>query len=345
MALTGTQYQSMRLKFRGLISNPYWFVSEAELDSFLGQLAIDATGSITTAQRTQSDAALAINLISPAYTPSAADVATFFAQALLAKPVILQALVPARYQQLKDQFTGVLSVAGVRTGAQMLGYFAAYAGNPLSIITSASVKLWLDSQLGTSANTWLDQSASGFNMTEATNPPSLTTIGTVPCYAGNGTNQIFTASGMTLTFGNWYWFIARQITWVGNSSFCGGTAGGAASWIQDGAGASPAVSIFNGGVVDQNPTAMTVGSWFRCMFQCTNSAADYLQVGAPGNKVTGTSGGLTGTGWNLFARAAANFGNVAIANVVVATAEPTAGEKTALDNWFAAKSFGGVVGF
>jgi len=150
---------------------------------------------------------------------------------------------------------------------------------------------------------------------------------------------------MTLTAGMWYWMIARSVTWSANASFCGGSAGAAHTFFQDGAGSSPAVSIFNTGVVDQNPTAMTVGAWFRVMFKVGSGSTDYLQVGAAGNKVTGSSGALTGTGWNLFARANANFGNVAIANVVACPQEPTGPEKTALDAWYAAKSFGGVVGF
>jgi hypothetical protein len=126
MALTGTQYQSMRLKFRGLLSDPYGFVSEAELDSFIGQFAIDATGSVTAAQKSQADTLLASVLISPVFTPATTDVAAFFAQILAAVPAPIKALTSWRYQQLRSQLTGALSLAGIRTETQMLGYLGSF---------------------------------------------------------------------------------------------------------------------------------------------------------------------------------------------------------------------------
>lgn len=332
MALTGAQYQSMRLKFRGLLSNPFQFVSEAELDSFIGQLAIDATGSVTATQKTQADALLAGALTSPAYTAQSADVATFFTQVLTAAPVIVLALVGARYQQLKNQLTGALSIAGVRTEAQMLGYMATYiANNPLKIISSTTVKLWVDSQLGTAANTWTDQSGSGNSFTEATNPPILTSVGGVPCYVGNGTSQKFTASALTLTLGQWYWIIAQQISWTTQGSLCGGPSSVCHSFFQTIAGASPQLTQFNGNQVNIN-SAMSVGSWFRLKALFGNTTADYNQPGPIGNKVTGAAtGSSTETGWGIFCRGGAFFGNFAIAAIVACPAEPTAPEQAALD--------------
>jgi hypothetical protein len=359
VSLPAQQYSAMRAMLRGalagnnpLAANP----SDGEVLGFFKQLFTDASGAAAlTPLKQGAMAAAACRLLSGNFAgianPNDADVVTFWGQ-VNTDAAAAATLTAQRYLALRAVLRDVFSInyPGVSnpSEADMLGYFGVFASvsTPLTIITSVTPKLWLDSQLGAGANQWTDQSASGFNATEATNPPTLTTIGTVPCYAGNGVNQLFTLAGMTLTFGNWYWMIAQIISpWTANSSFCGGSAGAAATFFQDGGGASPAVSIFNGGVVDQNPTAMTVGSWFRVMFQFTNSAADYLQVGAPGNKVTGTAGGLTGTGWNLFARANANFGKVAIAQVVACNGEPTGTEKSNLDAWFQAKPFGGVVGF
>lgn len=125
MALTGTQYQSMRRKLRGLLSSPFQFVSENELDSFLSQLVIDSanTADVTTAQRAQADTLLASALTAPDYVPQSADVSAFFVQAAGAAPLIVNALVANRYQQIKNAITGALSLAGIRTEANMLSYF------------------------------------------------------------------------------------------------------------------------------------------------------------------------------------------------------------------------------
>ncbi len=229
---------------------------------------------------------------------------------------------------------------GLGQGGPNLGMIA--GGNPLTIITSIAPKLWLDSELGAGANTWVDQSTGGHNATEVTNPPSKTTIGTVPCYSFNGATSQFTVSSLGVAEGMWCWFIARQISHNGDGSLCGGVSSAAGAVFQN--GASPAVSTYSGGVACTNPTAFTVGSWFRV--KALFGASGYLQVGASGNKVTGNNGGGTDTHWYLGNRATGNhWGNFAIANVVVCASEPTAPEQTALDAWYAAKTFGGVVGF
>lgn len=336
MALIGLQYQSMRLKFRGLLSSPFQGVSEAELDSFMGQLAIDATGSVTAAQKSQADAFLVGVLTSPAYTPQTTDIGPFLQQLVAAAPLIISALQGARYQQLRNQLTGALSIVGIRTEAQMLAYVATYASSPLTIISSTSVKLWVDSQLGAGANNWTDQSLNGNSFTEATNPPVLTSIGGVPCYLGNGTNQKFTSGTLTCTIGQWYWFIARQITWIANGSICGGLTNASASILSVGL-TTPQIAQFNSTQVNTNG-AMTLGSWFRVKALFNNSTGDYNQVGPIGNKVTGASTGPgTETGWQLFTRQSFGFGNYAIAAVVVCPAEPTAPEQTALDAYGATR--------
>jgi hypothetical protein len=126
MALTGAQYMSIRTKFLGLMGSPYQGVSSAELDSFLGQLIGEVTGTVTATQKNNADSMLAGYLTSPAYTATAANIAEFFTAAVAALPVITTALTAPRYLQLKQQFTGVLSYAGIRTAAEMLAYMAGY---------------------------------------------------------------------------------------------------------------------------------------------------------------------------------------------------------------------------
>jgi len=141
MALTGNQYQSMRLKFRGLLSNPFQFVSETELDSFLSQLKLDQSQgvAVSAAQKNAAEAQLVTQLASPNYTPIAVNIGDFISQATAAVPAIIVALTADRYQQLKNQFVGALSLAGIRTEAQMIGYVAGYSSS--LIATRARIML------------------------------------------------------------------------------------------------------------------------------------------------------------------------------------------------------------
>lgn len=140
MALTGAQYQSMRLKFRGLLSTPFQFVSEVELDSFMGQLNIDVSGAaaVSATQTANANALLAAHLSSPVYAAAMSDFAEFYATATSALPAIVSTLAPARYRQLKDTFVSALSVAGIRNEAQMMGFIGAlvFSGDFSSLFSS-----------------------------------------------------------------------------------------------------------------------------------------------------------------------------------------------------------------
>lgn len=208
--------------------------------------------------------------------------------------------------------------------------------SPLAAIKSTTVKLWTDSQIGAGANAWTDQSGLNNHFTEATNPPVLTSVGGVPCYVSNGTNQLFTATALTLTLGQWYWIIARQISWQSNGSLCGGAASASATIMSLGL-VTPQLSQFNGTQANVNAN-MTPGAWVRVKALFSNTTGDYLQFGPLGGRVTGANAGpSTETGWQIFTRQSFGWGNFAIAAVVVAAAAPTGPEQAALDAYGAAR--------
>lgn len=229
------------------------------------------------------------------------------------------------------------TVLSVTSGAGSWGLIATAeaAATPLTIITSTSVKLWVDSALGTSTNAWNDQSGNANHFAEPTNPAALTTIGGVLCYAGDGVAKRFRNATLTVTAGQWYWIIARPIAWTGSGSLCGGRTSAYAAVFET--GSSPQVSIYSGVAAAPNSNG-AVGSWSRYEYLCTSTTGptgDYLKVGS--NTVLGSGGSNAETGWDIFCRAGTAFGNYAIAGIVVCPAKPTSGEITALNAWGAAR--------
>lgn len=207
------------------------------------------------------------------------------------------------------------------------------ASTPLTIITSTTVKLWVDSALGASANAWNDQSGNANHFAEATNPPALTTLGSVLCYQGDGIAKRFRNATLTTAVGQWYWMIIRPIAWSGSAGYCGGRTTASGAIFET--GSSPQVSLYNGNTVCAN-TAGAVGSWYRYEALTANAGADYLKIGAT-TSALGTSGAVAETGWDIFCKAGTAFSNIAIAAIVVCAAKPTAPEIAALNAYGAAR--------
>jgi hypothetical protein len=287
MAINSTQYQSMRLKFRGLLSDPFRFVSEQELDSFLGQLSIDVTGSVTAPQQAQGDALLAGALASPVFTPVAANVSDFLTTAIAALPAILTTLTTQRYTQLKQTLTAALSYAGIRNEAQMLGYMATfYDANFASFFTGVLQYLKSDkgiTQTGGNITAWADQSGNGVNVAVA---PTCTFIGTVGAglnghasVVADGVNHggAYTldlpAPGVTPTF---FWTVWRALaTPVGTAYLHGEAPNGNVMFLN--------VSTNNLFIYNTGPTGPVVAannSWGRSEALYSNSALDYVKFGS-----------------------------------------------------------------
>ena len=295
MAITSSQYQSMRLKFRGVLSDPFRPVSEQELDSFLGQLAIDATGSVTAAQKTQADNQLAAVLASPAFAPVALNVTDFFSTAVAALPLVLNALTQQRYLQLKNTLTAVLSMAGVRNEAQMLGYMANfYDVNFANFFTGVIHYLRSDlgiAQAGGNITGWTAQIGPSIAVA-----PTCTFIGTVG--AGlNGKASIIAdganhggaytldlpAPGTTPTF---FWAVWRLLAQPAAAGYLLGEAPNGNVMFINGA----SNNLFNYNTGPTGPVAMPIGSWGRSEGLFANNALDYVKFGAT-SAVPGVSTG------------------------------------------------------
>lgn len=352
MALTGAQYQSMRSKFRGVLSTPTDFVADGELDNFIGQLTIDVTGAVSTAQKNQADALLVGALTSPIYTPVAADVALFFAQAQSAVPAIIAALSAFRYQQLKNVLIGALSLAGVRTEAQMLAYMATYlvTGNFSAVFNNTGIIQYLRSDLGLGTtgsivNTWADQSGNGWNVVEGTASVGIGNVtaglnGHAGIVGGVG-GQFGAIAALDLpapaTTPTFFWGVARLITSPGAGQ--GWLTSSAAAQMLLYANAGVNLTNFNAGA--QSIAAVSLGSWGRFEAQFNNAASDYVKFAAS----TGTPGAAGNTdptgGRYLFAsNIGANLGNWELLTMLTLNRIPSG---TELSNGAAlAQSFYGV---
>ena len=336
MALTGTQYQSMRLKFRGLIGSPFAGVSEAELDSFMGQLALDVTGSVSAAQTSQCETLLIGALASPAYTPVAADIALLFAQLVASAPAIIQALTQTRYQQLKNQLTGALSLAGVRTEAQMLAYIGGYLFKDPSVVFGASLLAWYRGDavtLVTGVSQWSDKSGNGNHLIQATggsqpaytaNDATLNNRGTL---LGNGSSTFLNCVAMSVPATCFIWFVMEQASWVLNSRMLDWPAGGRI--IQ---ATSTPIMIYSQGANTSDNNGAPLGSWKRGYARLDNTTADAFALGS--NVQTGVACGRTAATNNTTIFAAfggAAFWNGSIADIVIVNRLPTGPELAAID--------------
>lgn len=344
MTLSAQQYLGMRALFRSalaansfLVANP----SDGEVLSFFNQLVTEASGASALPAAQQAAVGYAFRgLLSGNFpgvsNPSDADVLAFWTQ-LSTDSSGAAALTSQRYKTLKetlcDQVSRNYPGAANPSLKDLLGYIAAVAivTTPLTIITSSPPKLWVDSQLGTSSTAWTDQTANGNNFAEPTNPPTLTTLGGVPCYVGDGVAQRFRNATFTVTTGQWYWMIVRPISWVFDASLCGGATSARGTVFST--GSSPEVSLFSGSTAAPN-SAGVPGSWYRYKFLCAG-AASYLRIGS--TQTTGNDGGTGETGWDIFCRAGIKFGNYGIAAIVACPAEPTAPEQAALDAYGASR--------
>lgn len=300
MALTGTQYQSMRLKFRGLLASPFAGLSEAELDSFIGQLAIDATGSVTAAQLSQGTAFLVGALSSPGYTAQTADIAIFLSQLVTAAPLVLQALPVARYQQLKNQFTGALSIVGIRNEAQMLAFVASFLITNFATLFPGTILRAIQGDIGVTApggfvSGALDQGPSARNVSQGTgaSQPALHTVfngkasilfdgindalaGSLPLPAPATTPYcIYAIFKPTQS--------ALQATYWGNAATGSGT-------IFQGAGTLVNATQFTGAV--GNAGGALTNALSRLYAEYTGSASDRLKCGSNAF-ITGASAGNT----------------------------------------------------
>lgn len=220
---------------------------------------------------------------------------------------------------VSPQYVAFPSAASVNAfGTGQYGTFpeGAIPQNP-SEAGGANLILWFRADLGAGANQWNDQSSGGFNLTEATNPPTLNASGgpnNQAFYSGDGTNDRFDnatfnapAPGTTPML---VWWIFRQVSWTANDEIF--TFGGGSREAVRQTTSSPNVSMLNTTAVNENGGA-AVGTWVRGVVLWTNSASDYLKLGS--TLVAGANAGASDpiAGLNLFSRAGTNFGNVDIA--------------------------------
>jgi hypothetical protein len=349
MALTGAQYMSIRTKFLGLMGSPYQGVSSAELDSFLGQLIGEVTGTVTATQKNNADSMLAGYLTSPAYTATAANIAEFFSAAVAALPVITTALTAPRYLQLKQQFTGVLSYAGIRTAAEMLGYMAGYLlPVDLSVFfTPGTVLQSVQSDLGVTQGatfTWSDQSGNGKHYTQSTAVKQPTLTAGLNGYPGvlftqdfgTPANSDVLVSSLNLpapgTTPTWIGMVWRNITPSANGRpFCDNSTGISQTAYMYASDSN--LGLFNGGPGPQSN--FTLNNWECSEFYFSNSAADYIKRGSNAAVTGAGANNGTGAGRNLGGNdTSVNYATFELLHMIYVNSK----QVSAIANWRAAVS-------
>lgn len=338
MALTGLQYQSMRLKFRGLLSTPFQFLSESELDSFIGQIAIDATGSVTAEQKSQADTMLARHLTSAEYSPTAADIEMFFTQAKVGAPLIVTALSPARYAQLKQILTGALSIAGVRSEAQLLGYLAPYfVVGPLAIM-AGHIRCGYSGDVGLTSTTWQDQGPSGRHLA-GTCSVAAAALGGKNCAQMNGTSHRLDATFSLPAPGtspSYIWTIARNDSGGGFSCVVALGLTNDNALIRD-SGATELCAVYPGFSSLRHALGFTVGTFKRARALFSNSSSDLVQVGA-GAAVTGFAPPTNNAGDGIhLGFSNGTYSQTTYAEVWVFDQDPGGTNLAALDAWATTK--------
>jgi hypothetical protein len=319
MALTGAQYMSMRTKFLGLMGSPYQGVSSAELDSFLGQLIGEVTGSVTTTQKNNADSMLAGYLTSPVYTATAANVAEFFSAAVAALPAIVTALTGPRYLQLKQQFTGVLSYAGIRTAAEMLGYMAPYllTGDFGALFLSYGLAvrrynrgdLGVTGTQGTGKASWANQLGDGSAITPgaAASSNGIGSVGTglngKASIVTDGTTQngqyTHPTSSAPGTLNHHIYAVERVLVTPVSVGYMHSANSNPVVFVIGGQTSPAADMLCTNGTPLAQTTGVVINQWYRLRASWTDSVADELRVGAHATTGIDMGAGAMGTQWGF----------------------------------------------
>jgi hypothetical protein len=141
--------------------------------------------------------------------------------------------------------------------------------------------------------------------------------------------------------GNWVSGIVKTVTWVINRVAWGSNAAPECGDVLT-ITATPRLGMFNGASTRNSNLGLPAATWGRLEAHYSG-VASYLKL-ITTTVADGVSPGVaTSTGCALFSTIGAAFGNFAVAERVVCSGKPTAGEITALDAYYTARYGAGLV--
>lgn len=212
---------------------------------------------------------------------------------------------------------------------------------PLTIL-GANLLQWCRADLGvtiaTGVSQWDDLSGNGRHYTQGTGsaqPAWGATSGPngTPAITGDGVDDNLRALDLDRpvpgTSPTWMWIVLKQVTWTNTRRiYSNGNSSSTLCLVQT--SPSPGLATYNAASSVTLPD-LAVGVWGTVTTYFSNSPADYIQIN-DGTPATGVALGNNGPGtsFTLFSGNNTLYGNVSIAEFVVADVLPSADQLTSL---------------
>jgi hypothetical protein len=352
MALTASQYRTMRDLFRGALSVDSANPSDSDVLSFFKQMLADAVGVAALSSSRQFLASeIARRILSGNFSnASDANVVDFWTQLTVdANAGSAMSNASAQYITMRKALVGAFSCDFFNpTTLDILSYFTTYAAaTPLSILGSQPA--WMvDGSAGTLvdagggvASAWNDSSGNSRNFSAAgAARPSIIASG----LNSKTTCRFSTANFMTANYlsptpgtqASYFFGIIKLVTLNVSSRLLTMGGGGVSAFY---ASAANQYNDFNGAGVPSTGL-VSAGTWYRFECQRSNSGTDYIQFAGTATPTVGNAGNAVADSSNITLNAdlaGTNAGNAEYAELFQWLGIPTAPQRAALAAYSLAK--------
>jgi len=297
MALTVSQYRTMRDLFRGALSVDFSNPTDGDVLAFFKQLLTDASGAAALSNVRQFLAGeIARRVLSGNFSnPTDANVVDFWTALASDSNAVAAMGTTTQYRTMRQALVGAFSCDFFNpTLTDMLSYFSTYAvSGPIAILGSAPA-WWVDASAGTLvdaggglASSWTDSSGNGVNFTfGAGQRPTIATSflnsKTVARFDATTFGSAAYTSPTPGTQASYLFAVFRLVSNIPSSRLLslGSASGASAIYVS----AGPSINDYNG-LVGGFTNNLTLGTWYRLEVYRSNSASDYVQANGAGASV------------------------------------------------------------